>query len=241
MLHFDSEKIYLFYGEVSALFDKNLEFSLSISEQLTANRIKNEEKRKSFITCRFYLNHLLSIYLAIETDQINLSYGVNGKPYLESHECHFSISHAQRIFMIAMSKLGSIGIDIERKDRPIDYEKLVDFLFSDTEKSSFESLNLCDRPAAFLNSWTRKEAFFKAKGSGLAAPIKELKVNFDLASEPKILATEWSNQEKKEWVLLNVRDIENYIGAMAIRTDEKNPIVESIRLTGQKNKELMPA
>jgi 4'-phosphopantetheinyl transferase len=91
--------------------------------------------------------------------------------------------------VIALTRIGAIGIDIELKSRIFNYEKLKQLILSDSEHITFNKLDEEDKQSAFLRCWTRKEAFFKAVGSGLSSPLKELEVTFDNFSEPEILKT----------------------------------------------------
>ena len=64
-----------------------------------------------------------------------------------------------------------VGIDVERFDRRCDMEAIARRYFSALEIQELMSLGMGDRPARFLEYWTLKEAYVKARGLGLSIPL----------------------------------------------------------------------
>ena len=85
--------------------------------------------------------------------------------------------------------------------RPIsDVESLARLVFSDVER---RELKLAPDPvSAFLNGWTRKEAYVKALGMGLTAPLREITVS--LSDRAALFATGLWDQSASCWCLLSV-------------------------------------
>lgn len=86
-----------------------------------------------------------------------------GKPYFETGEWHFSISHTKRHAFCALSKQ-PVGIDAEELDREI-HGKLADKILSPAEKARFHAAP--DKNRALLTFWVLKEAAAKRTGEGL--------------------------------------------------------------------------
>jgi len=85
----------------------------------------------------------------------------NGKPVVSGGK-YFSISHSGSYVVVAFSN-DEIGVDIElQKSIPID-ELLHHFHPEEVRFICGQS----DKQEAFHRIWTRKEAFLKAKGTGL--------------------------------------------------------------------------
>ena len=59
-----------------------------------------------------------------------------------------------------------------------------------------------DPVSAFLNGWTRKEAYVKALGLGLTAPLTDIIVS--LSERAALLSTGLRGQSASNWRLLNV-------------------------------------
>ena len=86
-----------------------------------------------------------------------------GKPYFESSNLHFSISHTKKHAFCALSE-GPVGIDAEEKDRKIDL-RLAEKILSPAEKQRY--LAAPDKREALLKLWVLKEAAAKCSGEGL--------------------------------------------------------------------------
>ena len=90
----------------------------------------------------------------------------NDKPYFKDYpDVRFSISHSGALVVVAMAQT-EVGIDIE-EFRPRAYQKVVENVFTKGEAKEVKDLE------TFLAVWTRKEAYAKAYGKGLAMDFKE--------------------------------------------------------------------
>lgn len=86
-----------------------------------------------------------------------------GKPYFETGQWHFSISHTKRHAFCVLSK-HPVGIDAEELDRKISL-KLAEKILSPGEKVQFDAAG--DKRRALLTFWVLKEAAAKLTGEGL--------------------------------------------------------------------------
>ncbi len=89
--------------------------------------------------------------------------GPRGKPYFESGELHFSISHTKRHVFCGISDR-PIGIDAEELDRDISL-RLSEKILSENEFARYEAAQ--DKRLALLTFWVLKEAQAKCDGTGL--------------------------------------------------------------------------
>ena len=145
---------------------------LSCDELARAGRFHTDLHRARYIVGRATLRRVLADRLGCSPAAIRLSYGRNGKPMLEGGRGHvqFNLAHSGGEAVIALADGAAVGVDIERH-RPIsDVESLARLVFSDVER---RELKLAPDPvSAFLNGWTRKEAYVKALGMGLTARLR---------------------------------------------------------------------
>lgn len=86
-----------------------------------------------------------------------------GKPYFETGDYHFSITHTRSHAFCVLSK-ENIAIDAEELDRKVDL-RLADKVLSPREKAQFDAAE--DPKRAFLTFWVLKEAAAKLSGEGL--------------------------------------------------------------------------
>ena len=175
---------------------------LSDDELAKAERFHSDLDRARYIVGRAALRRVLADRLDCSPAAIRFSYGTNGKPMLEGGRGHieFNLAHSGGDAVIALVGGAAIGVDIELL-RPIaDVESLARLVFSDVERRELELAP--DPVSAFLNGWTRKEAYVKALGLGLAAPLREITVS--LSGRAALFSTGLRDQSVSNWRLLNV-------------------------------------
>ncbi len=90
-----------------------------------------------------------------------------GKPYFDGLEVpNFSLCHTDGYSAAVLSKgTGNIGIDMEFTDRSVDCQRLAKRFFSSAELIEYDKLS---DGHTFFELWTRKEAYAKLCGHGLA-------------------------------------------------------------------------
>ena len=110
--------------------------------------------------------------LAPETARMNFSHAV--KPGLPGHPgWHFSLAHAETIAVCLFGRV-PCGVDVEAWSSFEGYDS--GFILAPEEAPLLEAACAQDRPALLARLWTRKEAFLKCLGIGLAVDPKELSV-----------------------------------------------------------------
>ncbi len=175
---------------------------LSYDELARAVRFRSDLDRSRYIVGRAALRYVLGERLGCSPASIQFSYGRNGKPMLDHpHEgVEFNLAHSGGDAVIALADKAVIGVDIELL-RPIaDVVALARLVFSEAERRELDLAP--DRVAAFLNGWTRKEAYVKALGLGLAAPLTDITVS--LSGRAELLSTGQTDQPVSRWRLLKV-------------------------------------
>ena len=148
-------------------------------ERARAGRFHFDRDRRAFTAARGSLREILARYLEFEPGAVAFSYGPRGKPELagdhRSAPVHFNLSHAAGLALVAVGREGGIGVDIERVDRSVDHRSIAERFFSPTEIEALPTAEP-ELARAFFTCWTRKEAFIKALGEGLAVPLDSFDV-----------------------------------------------------------------
>ena len=114
------------------------------------------------------------------TGERELVYGEYKKPYVKDcDDLFFSVSHSGRCVAIAVDET-EVGLDVEQI-RTKDIEKFSRRFFSSGEQAYMDSS--MDKPSAFTEIWTRKEAYLKCKGTGIAEDLTAFDTVSDELSE----------------------------------------------------------
>ena len=191
---------------------------LSPDERERAARFVFPRDRNHFAAGRAFLRLLLGQYLGIEPGALRFSYGPNGKPALADgrSDLRFNLAHSGALSVCALARGSDLGVDLERL-RPIrDAEGVARSAFSPREVARFESLPEPVRLRAFYEAWTRKEAFLKALGHGLARPLDSFDVTFGPGESPRLLRTLGDPSEADRFSLHALEPEAGYLGAVAI-------------------------
>ena len=159
-----------------------------IPEELSrADQFRFDVHRERWTVCRATARNILKMCLPNQVEPIVIEYGDNGKPYLKEYrDLHFNISHSKDSALLAITKTGPIGVDIERTDRNIDLLRLSKRFFAPSEQEVLAAVAEYDRKDAFFKIWSRKEAYIKCSGQGLRIPLSSFAVNIS-NEQPQIL------------------------------------------------------
>ena len=89
--------------------------------------------------------------------------------------------------------------------------------FAAEEREALRRVEEERRDAAFFCCWTRKEAYIKAIGEGLAEPLKSFCVAFDPPEPARFLHVGHSVGEAAAWTLHHLVPAPGAVGALAYR------------------------
>jgi 4'-phosphopantetheinyl transferase len=189
---------------------------LSKDEISRADSYRSRQARDEFIFCRAAMRRTLGDYVGIRPNDLRIGAGPNGKPFLvwpsNSRDLAFNLSHSARFALLAITWGQAIGIDIEHVDAARRYERLAQRTLSPSEWAVYQQLPQDARGAAFLRDWTRKEAYLKATGEGLSAPLDQISVGFDDATP--IAREGWDEMER--WTIRSLAWGPAIVGALAV-------------------------
>ncbi|WP_149277117.1 4'-phosphopantetheinyl transferase family protein [Pareuzebyella sediminis] len=208
---------YFSIDQFSGKFDtfKNV---LSHDEIDKASTFKFEKDQNISVLSRGLLKMISAEYLGIKADMIDLKYGTFGKPFYAnstSNFLKFNVSHSGNYIVLAFTKDSEIGVDVELIKRNFNVLDIAQNFFSIEEIKSLKTFEKSERVEAFFRCWTRKEAFIKAKGSGLSFPLDAFTVSLD-KDNAELLRTEWDLEERKEWRLFSFVPAKEYVGGLLV-------------------------
>lgn len=149
---------------------------LAEEEGARALRLRRHEDRVRFVATRAALRRLLADRLGCVPQALRFEAGPHGKPRLKDERAgepviDFNVSHAGGFALIALSRRGAVGVDIERCNPDLDTASLEPQVLSPLEQRLEASRRL-----DFFECWVVKEAVLKALGLGIAEHLKQLSV-----------------------------------------------------------------
>ena len=197
--------------------------SLAEVERLRAKTFRFKQHQNRFIAGRGLLRLILSQYLQIESDRVEFQYNAQGKPNLsstfESSGIHFNLTHSEGIALLAVTRIGPVGIDVERIRMINDAKELVNRFFSESESDSFQNLGLNEKRIAFFNLWTCKEAFLKATGEGITQLLNQVEVSFRPGKPARLIAVSGDSERASLWSVHNLSPAPDFAAAVAIQAE----------------------
>ncbi|QXD15524.1 4'-phosphopantetheinyl transferase superfamily protein [Rhodocaloribacter litoris] len=192
---------------------------LSPDERARADRFVYDVHRHRFVTARGVLRHLLGRYLGCDPAVLRFNYGPRGKPALAAPDgtpLRFNVSHSHELALVAVACGREVGVDVERCDPRRAAEDIAARFFAPEEVAAFRALPPGERVAGFFNAWTRKEAYMKATGQGLALGLDRFCVSLAPGAPPALLSTAWNPPDAARWSLHALDPGPGYAAALAV-------------------------
>lgn len=183
------EVIYLPISESFTSEDQALMNNVSRCRAERIERFHRASDRKTSLYATLLVIMYLSSHCDIPADGLRFERTPGGKPYAPGLPIRFSCSHTDGAVLAAFSELDETGCDIELiADPPYQISPMA---FSQNERDTLDrcitaekelTADVCPFPSTsidpeerraltFYTIWTRKEAFLKYLGTGLAGDI----------------------------------------------------------------------
>lgn len=198
------------------------------AEQRRAERYHFEIHRRRFIAARGLLRTLLGQYLNTPPADIEFSYGPYGKPALApafaKEGLEFNLAHSEDLVLFVMAVGSAVGVDLEEVRALPEMEDLVRRFFSRREAALFAALPPAQKTQGFFNLWTRKEAWLKATGEGIAQYLSQVEVSFVPGQGAELLSLPTHLADGRRWQLYDLAAAGGFAGALAIAGPHSRPV-----------------
>jgi len=191
---------------------------LADDERERARRFYFERHRRRFILGRGVLRAILGSYLHLAPESLRFGYGMHGKPVVEAAgDLHFNLSHSADAALLGLTRGREIGVDLEQVRTREHLEELAQRFFAPSEVTALAAVDPAAKELAFFNCWTRKEAFLKAGGEGLARPLDQFSVSLRPGEPARLLAVAGDSDEAARWTLRPLTPWPGFVACVAIR------------------------
>ena len=125
----------------------------------------------------------------------------------------FNLSRSEGRYLIAVTRAGRIGVDVERL-RPIgDLDRIASIYFTAPEAATISDLQDDQKLRAFFACWTAKEAYAKAVGTGLLTRPQSFSFPNGTSSVP---GATWATIHGRNWTLYRFEPWPGYTAAVVV-------------------------
>lgn len=177
-----------------------------------------------YLVAHALLRRLLGAYTGRDPSSLCWERGPAGKPSLISPrgapDLQFSLAHSGDLVLVAAGLDHAIGVDVEQTSRALDPLRLAERFFSPAEREQLRALPEDRRLEGFVACWTRKEAYLKGTGQGVARGLESFAVTVAPDQPAELLADRRDPEAPRSWRLLDLEMGAGYRGAVAVENPE---------------------
>lgn len=198
---------------------------MSARERERAARFATEELRHRYVVTQGVARQILSQCTGIAPEAITYALSENGKPRLANEtatDLEFNLTHSADLMLMAVTRGGPVGVDVERIRPMDDGLSIAKRFFSDHEATWLKSLSAEERDPAFFRLWTRKEALLKATGDGITGGLAEVEVVAPDNTFSPLVTFKSKASGATTWHLTELEPARGFIGALATSVKPRN-------------------
>lgn len=158
--------------------------ALSDDERARADRFATDALRNRWLHGHVAMRRILAREAGVAPAAIGYGTGAHGKPFVVAPEgtgIEYSYSDAEDVALLAVSRAGPLGVDVERLRPDLQGDAIAASRFAADERDALQRTPPERRMAHFLRLWARKEAALKAIGVGLPFGLAKVEVPVDAA------------------------------------------------------------
>ncbi|MET7622262.1 4'-phosphopantetheinyl transferase superfamily protein [Streptomyces sp. NPDC005408] len=169
--------------------------------------------RYRFAAARLLIKYAAAAALRTPPVSLDLAYRLGGRPYLRGFDqIELSLTHTGELIVVALSRIGRIGVDAEPVGRPLRLDLLQSQMCTPAEAAELDSFPAGEQSAQALRLWTLKEAYTKALGQGMRLGFTEF--GFGLRTG-RLRAPDGSAGSRGEWGFATHRALGRYLISVA--------------------------
>jgi 4'-phosphopantetheinyl transferase len=197
---------------------------LSAEERARAQRFHRDVHRRRYVVAHGALRIILAGYLGATPDSLAFVTGEHGKPALRPEPgaspsgVEFNLSHSDDLALVAVTRARPIGVDLERWSEGVEHLELAERFFSPEERGALRGLAHAPElvAAGFFAAWTRKEAYLKATGHGIARGLHHFDVTLAPGERARLLADRLDRDATERWSMTELAPAPGYSAALVV-------------------------
>ena len=193
---------------------------LSEEEREKHNSFFFDRDRDLYLLTHGLVRATLSRYLKIDPDKWVFTYNRHGRPEIAQSEgnpqLRFSVSRTHGLVACLIVFSIDAGVDVEKIRKLDNFKTLSENVFTHLELSRLRDLSENDQMEGFFTFWTLKEAYIKAKGTGLSLPLNSFSFYFDAARGVRISVDAELQDMPSNWQFASFRPTRSHTIAVAL-------------------------
>jgi 4'-phosphopantetheinyl transferase len=215
---------------------------LSEEEREKYRRFYFTRDRDLYLLTHGFVRAILSQYLKIASEKWVFTKNRYGRAEIAQPEgklqLRFNVSRTQGVVACLTALSIDAGVDVERIRELDNLKTLSEHVLTPHELSRHRDLPESDQIQEFFTLWTLKEAYVKARGTGLSLPLKGFAFCFDNEGRVRISIDHQLQDMSSEWQFEVFRPTQTHVMAIALRRKNKSDlrirVLESVPgLSGQ--------
>jgi 4'-phosphopantetheinyl transferase len=152
----------------AASAEQRLSGFLDPVEAVRAARFVSRDGRRRHVVSHGVLRLILSAFIGCDPRAIHIATAPGGKPYVVGRGPHFSLSHCGDVALVAVTRGGPTGVDVEQVRSDLELETFARPLVAAPDIARIEAQPREARTREWFQAWVRLEAVAKASGNGLS-------------------------------------------------------------------------
>jgi 4'-phosphopantetheinyl transferase len=211
------DEVEIWIVEVNAGTEAEADVATLSAQETERYAALDHDARAIALTTRAALRQVLGQHLALAPEDVQIVEGDDAKPTLTGKELEFNVAHTNGVALIAVAQV-AVGVDVERVEiiAPNEFDDIVAFVLTERELDELGHLPKGERLAAYYRVWTRKEAFVKATGEGIAGrPLPEVVVGVGAPALIEVIGM--AEQELARWTVVDVDLPAGYVASLVVR------------------------
>ena len=201
---------------------------LTDDERQKTDRFRLARDRHTCLMTRVLVRTSLSRYCDVPPARWRFRTNDHGRPEIGTppSTIRFNLSHTNGLIVCLVSRGREVGVDVENLDRANRWLDLAERFFAPREAAALRRVDASERPTRFLQYWTLKESYIKARGLGLAIPLAGF--SFDLpAPAPDDISIRFTHaigDDEARWQFTLERLDRNHLVATAVERAGLEPV-----------------
>jgi len=222
-LHRDPAEVHLWITDPATLTgaQRDAYLALCSGDELARDaRITHEETRRNHLIARALVRTTLSRYGEPEPAAWRFEENDHGCPFIAADQnpdgLRFNLSHTTGLVVCAVTRGRDVGVDVEYEPRDSRTTKIADRFFAPCEVDALHRLPESEHRARFFAYWTLKESYIKARGMGLAIPLKRFWFDVDTPGQLCFDNDPELGDDPKRWAFARLRTGPDHPMAVAL-------------------------